>query len=471
MIRRAIFTVALVLGLLRGVGTLLGQTSYPEAERWFNSLAFDDRAGIQLALIWVGAYNGLIDGQFGRRTHGAIIGYQQNIGTSLTGILSPSELPELRAKAARVMREIGFDVMVEPRAGLKLGLPLGLLPRSGPTRRGFSWWSPDRSIEVETVSVPVAEQSYLELYEWLSRERPNRRVTYRTLKPTFFVVSGQTGGARNFYARFMPGPTATRGFSLAWDASLSPVVDRVAVAMSSLLMLDDGAEAEPPQPPADFARRAPQVPGTGSLSTGSGFFVSPAGHLVTNQHVVEDCREIVIRLADGRVGGARIIAISTRDDLAVVKVDMAPPAAAQFRVGQPVRLGEGVVVFGFPLVGSLGTTSGVLTTGHVSALAGPGDHPGILQMSAPVQSGNSGAPLIDQSGNVIGVVTWKSGMLFGDGKIEVLQNMNFAVKSSVVTNLLDAHGVPYLTAVSELDKPITDIAEAARQYTALVVCR
>jgi hypothetical protein len=101
----------------------------------------------------------------------------------------------------------------------------------------------------------------------------------------------------------------------------------------------------------------------------------------------------------------------------------------------------------------------------------PGDYSGILQMSAPVQSGNSGGPLIDQSGNVIGVVTWKSGLLFGDGKIEVLQNMNFAVKSSVVTNLLDAHGVPYVTAASEMDEPTTDIAEAARQYTALVVCQ
>jgi hypothetical protein len=62
-------------------------------------------------------------------------------------------------------------------------------------------------------------------------------------------------------------------------------------------------------------------------------------------------------------------------------------------------------------------------------------------------------------------------MLLGDGMIEVLQNMNFAVKSSVVTNLLDAHGVPYRTAASNADKRTTDIAEAARQYTALVVCR
>jgi serine protease Do len=471
MIRRSTFTAVLVLALVAGTVGLAAQTSYRDAEQWFNSLALDVRAEIQFALIWVGAYNGLVDGQFGRRTHGSIVSFQQGIGARPAGILSPSDSDRLSAMAAQVMSEVGFDVISDPRTGLRLGLPLGLLPKSEPTRRGFAWWSPDRSIEVETVSIPVAEQSYVELYERMARERAGRRVTYRTLKPTFFIVSGQLDGTRNFYARFMPGPTATRGFSLAWDTSQSPMVDRVAVAMSSLLMADDGDAAPPPQPPADFARREPESPGTGGLSTGSGFFVSPAGHLVTNDHVVEGCREIDVRLADGRIGGATVLTRSNGDDLAVLKVDMAPPAAAQFRAGQPVRLGEGVVVFGFPLVGSLGSSSGVLSTGHVSALAGPGDHSGILQMSAPVQSGNSGGPLIDQSGNVIGVVTWKSGLLFGDGKIEVLQNMNFAVKSSVVTNLLDAHGVPYVTAASEMDKPTTDIAEAARQYTALVACR
>jgi serine protease Do len=94
--------------------------------------------------------------------------------------------------------------------------------------------------------------------------------------------------------------------------------------------------------------------------------------LITNEHVVDGCHEVVVRLADGRIGGASIVARSTGDDLAVLKVDMAPPAAAQFRAGQPVRLGEGVVVFGLPLVGSLGSSNGVLTTGHVSALAGTG---------------------------------------------------------------------------------------------------
>jgi S1-C subfamily serine protease len=176
-------------------------------------------------------------------------------------------------------------------------------------------------------------------------------------------------------------------------------------------------------------------------------------------------------MADGTIARATVLARTKEDDLALLKVDLKPPAVARFRKGHSVRLGESVVIFGFPLVGSLGTSSGLLTAGHISALAGPEDHPDILQMTAPVQSGSSGGPLLDQSGNVIGVVAWKAGLRVAEGTIEVLQNMNFAIKSTVVTNLLEARGVPYLSAPSNSESSVTEIAEAVQKYTAMVVCR
>jgi S1-C subfamily serine protease len=449
------------------------EASYRDAERLFNSLSFEERGNIQLSLIWAGSYSGLVDGELGRRTYKSIQAYQQSIGAAPTGALSRSQFDELIAEANLLMGEIGFDIVSDPETGLTLALPTALLSHSGPTRRGFRWVSPDdRSVEIETVAMPVAEQSYLQLYERLSRERPNRRVTYRTFEPSFFVVSGYIG-TRKFYSRFQPGPLATRGFSLAWDPSLGPIMDRMAVAMSSLLVVDTSVAERPPAEltPDERASPEPEQRADGDISLGTGFFVSAAGHLVTNDHVVERCREAVVRLADGQASGARILARSSQDDLAILKAEMAPAAVAEFREGQPVRVGEEVVVFGFPLIGSLGTTGGVLTTGHVSALAGPGDHPGLLQMSAPVQSGNSGGPLLDQAGNVIGVVTWKTGLRPAGTDFEVLQNMNFAVKSSIVTNMLDAHGVPYGTGPSGIAKATTDIADAARRFAALVICR
>jgi serine protease Do len=460
----------------RGGPDLVQQADYHIAERWFRSLGYDERTVIQLALIWAGGYRGLADGEFGQGTFAAIKAYQHSIGSIPNGVLSREERYTLVTKAASLMKELGFEVVTDEATGLKLGLPLALVSSSGPTRRGFAWAAADGSIEIESVSVPVAEQTYLELYERLSRAGDDRRIAYRTVKPDFFVISGDTGG-RKFYLRFLAGPAATRGFSLVWDRSLSPDLDQTAVAMSSMLTSDDSAVA-PVDQDLTWASVAPrQVRGVPSLrgesarSSATGFFISSAGHLVTNDHVIESCHETAVRMADGTIARATVLARTKEDDLALLKVDLKPPAVARFRKGHSVRLGESVVIFGFPLVGSLGTSSGLLTAGHISALAGPEDHPDILQMTAPVQSGSSGGPLLDQSGNVIGVVAWKAGLRVAEGTIEVLQNMNFAIKSTVVTNLLEARGVPYLSAPSNSESSVTEIAEAVQKYTAMVVCR
>ena len=98
--------------------------------------------------------------------------------------------------------------------------------------------------------------------------------------------------------------------------------------------------------------------------------------------------------------------IDVTNDLALITVNTRPTTFASFRSG--VRLGEGVAAFGFPLAGLL-ATSGNFTLGNVTAVAGLGDDTRILQISAPVQPGNSGGPLLDYSGNVVGVVEGKLG--------------------------------------------------------------
>jgi S1-C subfamily serine protease len=141
-----------------------------------------------------------------------------------------------------------------------------------------------------------------------------------------------------------------------------------------------------------------------SPRSGSGFAVSP-GVVVTNAHVVERCRGLRVLRGDQARGG-RVLAIDREQDLAAVQTDLPVPAALPLRAGPALRLGESVVAFGFPLVGAL-SREGNLTTGNVSALAGLRDDAGYLQITAPVQPGNSGGPLLDEGGNVIGVITAK----------------------------------------------------------------
>jgi len=119
---------------------------------------------------------------------------------------------------------------------------------------------------------------------------------------------------------------------------------------------------------------------------------------------VKDCSFVQVTLGLAPKMAGRMMAHDAANDLALIKVETHPTAFASLRSG--VRLGEGVAAFGFPLAGLL-ATSGNFTLGNVTAVAGLGDDTRILQISAPVQPGSSGGPLLDYSGNVVGVVEGK----------------------------------------------------------------
>ncbi|SUS05662.1 conserved hypothetical protein [uncultured Defluviicoccus sp.] len=216
---------------------------------------------------------------------------------------------------------------------------------------------------------------------------------------------------------------------------------------------------------APRAERQPAVAGSGS-----GFFVSAAGHVLSNAHVVQGCRRIMIQPPGGEASRATVIATSAADDLALLKPDAIAFAAAQFRTGAPLRQGESVLAYGFPLAGAL-ASSGNATVGHVTALAGLGDDSRLLQISAPVQPGNSGGPLLDASGGVVGVIVGKLDALKTARAIgDIPQNVNFAIKASVATNFLEAQGVPFATQPAGRALATEDIAARGRAITVRVDC-
>jgi S1-C subfamily serine protease len=129
---------------------------------------------------------------------------------------------------------------------------------------------------------------------------------------------------------------------------------------------------------------------------------------------------------------AALIARDQKNDLAVVRVSSSSPSVSAFRAGAPVRAGDAVVALGYPLSGLLANTAN-LSVGNVSALAGLGDDSRYLQISAPVQPGNSGGPLLDESGHLIGIVTSKlNATNVARATGDIPQNVNFALKGEVV---------------------------------------
>jgi len=201
-------------------------------------------------------------------------------------------------------------------------------------------------------------------------------------------------------------------------------------------------------------------------SFGTGFFVSKEGHILTNNHVVKGCRRITSQ--NGEL--LQLVARDTGLDLALLKAHGGPPQIAVFRTGAPLRLGDSVIVFGFPLPGVL-SAQGNLTTGVLSATAGLQDDIRHIQITAPVQPGNSGGPLLDSSGHVVGVVVSKLDVLkIADVTGDLPQNVNFAINWAEVRTFLDEQAVPFSRDLSLKTIPTSDIAARAAQYSVAIEC-
>lgn len=205
------------------------------------------------------------------------------------------------------------------------------------------------------------------------------------------------------------------------------------------------------------------------ISSGTGVIVSHAGHIVTNRHVVENCKNIYARKISGISYATQLIAKSNTDDIALLKLPDSASSALIF-IGPGIRQGANIFAYGFPLSGALAST-GNFTTGNITALAGLRDDSRYLQISAPVQPGNSGGPLLDGAGNLIGIVTSKlNAKLVANHTGDIPQNVNFALKASIVANFLDSQAVNYTATNSTRDRPPADVAEAARNFTVQITC-
>ena len=219
--------------------------------------------------------------------------------------------------------------------------------------------------------------------------------------------------------------------------------------------------------PGETPSPAPQ-PGVG-LSSGSGFFVSKVGHVLTNNHVIEKCTSIRVFVDQAEAVEAREIASDSTNDLALLSTGLKPTHVAAPRSGS--RLGEFVAAFGYPHADLL-ATSGNFTQGSVTALAGMGDDSRYLQISTPVQAGNSGGPLLDQNGNLVGIVTSKLNALkMAQESGDLPQNVNFALKASIIASFLDINGIKYtLGSATSTLKP-EELADQAKAMSVFILCK
>ena len=206
------------------------------------------------------------------------------------------------------------------------------------------------------------------------------------------------------------------------------------------------------------------------FGSGSGFVLDSRGHIVTNNHVVEDADSIFVTFADGSVTEAQLVGRDTASDLAVIRVEVDSALLQPVELGDSdqVKVGQRVVAIGNPfgLAGTMtvGIVSAVGRTLPAETLSSGGSYrnPDIIQTDAPINPGNSGGPLLDSHGRVVGV----NSAIRTTGENRANSGVGFAVPSNTVRRIvpqLIENGrarYPYLGVSSDSRFTMAELAAA-----------
>jgi S1-C subfamily serine protease len=203
------------------------------------------------------------------------------------------------------------------------------------------------------------------------------------------------------------------------------------------------------------------------VASGTGFYVSKVGHILTNNHVIDGCEETKVH-SKGKVINTVKIASDTQNDLALLKVDNKPLFVFALSEEGSYPL-QDIIVAGFPFGERVSSTL-KFTKGIVSSVAGLGNNYSEIQIDAALQPGNSGGPIIDEYGNVIAVAVSKLDMkkILKDYGV-IPENTNFGVKASVVKNLMQGNSVPIKKPNRELISK-ADLSQSVTEGTVYLTC-
>jgi S1-C subfamily serine protease len=169
-------------------------------------------------------------------------------------------------------------------------------------------------------------------------------------------------------------------------------------------------------------------------ASGSGFFITSSGYIISNNHVIEGCRKVTLT-HNGQEVSANVIASDIKNDLAILKANVRPNRF--FKLSQEdAKLLDSVIIAGYPL-GKRVSAAIKTSKGSVTSLAGYGDNYSNFQTDAALNQGNSGGPIMNGSGNIIGVAVANYGKQAG------VESFNFGIKSSTVKTFIESNDIKY----------------------------
>ena len=362
------------------------------AQHAFDALPEAERKAIQDDLIWASDFNATLSGSFGPRTFGAIRRFEALIKSKADGILDEAERKLLADTAKKSRAAAKFTMVSDTATGSALGLPLTLFTKRESLPMGSMWSSKDDAISVRTGVFPGTAADLPRAYEGtLSIDAPGRKVTYKLLRPDFFVVSGEIG-PRTFYTRSAPGKGHIVSYTMMFPTARAKEFDRVMIALAN--SFQPVAGTVPAAPPAVSGTTAP--PAAPQQTAGT----LPAGLILTGivigtNKVVTDalagsCADLRInqkpaRLAGQPAGGVAMLDVETG------RAPVVPLASAGKWPDAPVVIGY---VTGKP--------AAVLNVSSATALA-VGDAK-VPRIEVPLHAEGGGSAVLDRAGNLVGLM-------------------------------------------------------------------
>lgn len=206
------------------------------------------------------------------------------------------------------------------------------------------------------------------------------------------------------------------------------------------------------------------------VSVGTAFFVTNDCHAVTNHHVVHEASEIFLKIGSNEPVKAEIVASDPRNDIAILKGNCSSAPLSLNKIASSLK-GQSVFTLGYPLIEVQGQELKA-SFGHINSDSGIGGDIRMFQIDVPVQPGNSGGPLLDENGHVIGIVTAKLNALYTlDRYGTIPENVNYAMKIDYLLPLLRYSDVKPKLATSHIAKSAAQTISDSEESVPLVIAK
>ncbi len=433
---------------------------FAAAQKAFEALPEAERRSIQQDLGFAAAFNGAALGTFGTLTFNGIQNFQLQNRLPFDGILTPASRQLLATKSTTARNALKFAVLDDPRSGVKIGVPQSVFVKREPNTAGGSrWQTADGKATLDTTALPKGGETLQQLYDKvIVSSSPNRKVTYKLLRPDFFVVTGETPTGK-FYRRMSLGSDgAIRGFSVGYDKALAAEMDRLVISVANSFDAFPGATAvagttpRPGVPVAGPAVLTPPVPAGPRERLASGLLLD-GGNILTAEAGMKDCKAVT---AGPRKTPARIVATDAASGLALLKADGVNRSGTVPGMGSSLKAEISLTMVGQAWSGNV--PAGIFAEAITTA---PN------RIAAPLQPGSAGAALFDSTGALAGIVIDDPGARKQVAGVVPAARYRFATADDIGAFLQKNNVAP---AKADQPKVTGNVAGARREAVVAVIC-